>query len=171
MPILRLLSLILLIGLSSNVSAQSACGDGKYQTFGTIIGKWIEFDSDNKQIGSLETRKITNGCALHISHKSISDNYSSESFLYIDTDGVWKEIEVDSNGVVNKYRWAQNEEEVIIEQIEKAGPGKQRFVISDISDTEYKLQDERSSDWGQSWSSFMKIKRIREINKTIDSED
>ena len=165
--------LLLIILLVPNVNAQGACEEDSNNLFNRLIGYWDEFeisDSGTKHTGIFLTKSIAEGCAIRQIFSTDNIGVESESLIYKEEVGTWREVIAYSDGAVIQYRWSENEEELILEQLVKAGPNKQRLVISDIGDNEYYLIDERSSDWGQTWTFVKKIKRVRVNEKDVEPE-
>lgn len=176
------LALVLSAGSINIASAQASCVESDHQLFDKLLGTWEEYriedsaddvaeeSSDDQPgtlpgtlIGTLTTNLVAQGCALRQSFVSPDQSFSFESLAYLDDTGIWQETYAMSNGTVSQYRWIENEEELILEQIGVRGSNRKRLVIYDIGENEYFVIDERSSDRGQSWEQFELVKTIRKL--------
>jgi len=159
--------------VSGQVSGQISanCSDDRYQIFNQIIGHWQEYkvkDGSRTLQGSLNTELAVQGCALKQSFQSADKAFSFDSLAYVDETGNWREVVALSSGEVVQYLWSVNEEELIIEEVGKAGPNQKRLVIFDISENQYSVLDERSSDRGQTWVQHELIQSVRKPDQVSE---
>lgn len=116
-----------------------------------MIGSW------HSQLGSetitLVVDQAADGCALSRRQTSAVKATSFETMMYVAENGEINELLVYHNGNIERYRWWQNEEEWIAEQIGKAGAIKQRIIVNFENETQFLSTVEQSVDWGENWSS------------------
>ncbi|MEM7359954.1 MAG: hypothetical protein AAF431_12710 [Pseudomonadota bacterium] len=189
----KLLLVIALACLQPNqLWAQNSCEESDTQLFQKLLGTWHEYrlsdealaafettlveDEDlvgdeasstesGTLIGTLNTELVAQGCALRQSFSSPDRSFSFESLAYLDPTGNWQETYAMSNGVVSQYRWVENEEELILEQIGVTGAARKRLVIFNMTETDYFVLDERSTDRGQTWNRFELVKTVRVVEQ------
>ena len=164
-------SAILYSSYLSLVFAQEVCDDAAI--FKPLIGEWDGFrvgESDKTYVGTLSTSMAVGGCAFKQSFTAaeiaLQDNFNYESFGFVDETGDWREVYVLSSGVVRHYSWAQNEEELILEQRSTSGPDRNRLVVFNMVEDKYQLLEERSSDRGQTWTAHKLMHLVRKLPQT-----
>jgi hypothetical protein len=146
---------------------QAICEGADYRIFDRLLGNWEVYqgaDEKRKHLGSMQTQIIARGCAMKQTFTANQQGISNESLAYLDSDGAWTAIHAADDGQVNRFRWQQNEEELIRLKVGGAGAEKRRVVTFDISQDQHWVLDERSSDWGQSWAQHSLTHAVRKVS-------
>ena len=121
--------------------AQKLCAAAQYRIFDRLLGGWKIYQLANDTrtlLSSLKTQSIAQGCAV-------------KQIFSANSQGMCKVIYAAGDGEASRFRWEQNEEELIRRKIANPSPDKKRLVTFDISADQYFVLDKRSHDWGKTW--------------------
>jgi hypothetical protein len=146
------------------------CESADYRIFDRLLGNWEVYqgaDEKRKHLGSMQTQIIARGCAMKQTFTANQQGISNESLAYLDSDGTWTAIHAADDGQVDRFRWQQNEEELIRLKVGGAGSEKRRVVTFDISQDQHRVLEERSSDWGQSWAQHSLTHVVRKVSPPV----
>lgn len=180
MKVTVLISLLVLIysqgqlahSAQATLPAHDICEGTDYRIFDRLLGNWEVYgvvDDTRTHLGNIRTQIIARGCAIKQVFTANQQGSSHESLAILDGDGAWTAIFVADDGQVSRFRWHQNEEELIRLKVGEAGAEKWRLVTFDISQDQYSVLDERSSDYGQSWAQYSLVQAVRKASPRLVS--
>jgi len=164
------LSIIVFLGASMAVEAQTnPCSSPKAAQFDFWLGEW-ELSWPAEQSGGVtgqtgrgtnRIEKIMGDCTVQENFSFADGSYQGKSWsVYNPRSGVWQQTWVDNGGAYLLFKGGFENEQVELRTEPREQDGKtlvNRMVFSNISETGFNWDWQRSEDGGESWSDLWNI--------------
>ena len=149
-----------------NPAADSVCDDAPHHRLDFLLGDWRVVGPGDEPIAISRIERIHGGCAVRESWITVGGDATGEGLSYVDpADDLWKQLWVDSTGIVTRATEESGAEELAPGALRFAGESTfldgtsvlYRLTVRPLDGGRLHVVIEHSRDDGATWQSVFDV--------------